>query len=120
MNSPNSAKSTSSCRVAGQSMAASAYARRVMLLAVDVGNTQTVYGLFDGELLGDCFRVATDARRTGDELGALVGRFLDLAGVDGISLSSTVPPLIREYEVFAERWAQAPVLVLGPGIPVRT
>ena len=87
-----------------------------MLLAVDVGNTQTVYGLFADEELGDRFRVATEAHRTGDELGALVGRFIDLGTIDGICLSSTVPPLVREYEIFAQRWARAPLLVLGPGI----
>ena len=40
-----------------------------MLLAVDVGNTQTVLGLFEGERLADSFRLATDRSRTGDELG---------------------------------------------------
>ncbi len=94
-----------------------------MLLAVDVGNTQTVFGLFDGAELTEHWRVATEAQRTGDELGALVTRFLDLDAVDGICLSSTVPPLVREYEAFAERYAQAELLVLGPGvrtgIPIR-
>jgi type III pantothenate kinase len=86
------------------------------LLAVDAGNTQTVFGLYeDGELL-EHWRVATEAQRTGDELGALVGRFIDLGSVDGVCLSSTVPPLIREYEIFAERWAKAPLLVMGPGV----
>ncbi len=87
-----------------------------MLLAVDVGNTQTVFGLFDGSTLARHWRVATEAQRTGDELGALVSRFLDFAQVDGICLSSTVPPLIREYEAFAERYAEAELLVLGPGV----
>ncbi|MGH3044676.1 MAG: type III pantothenate kinase, partial [Gaiellaceae bacterium] len=45
-----------------------------MLLAVDVGNTQTVYGLYDGERLAEHWRVTTEAERTGDELGVLVGR----------------------------------------------
>jgi type III pantothenate kinase len=94
-----------------------------LLLAVDAGNTQTVFGLYrDGELL-EHWRVATEAQRTGDELGALVGRFIDLEEVDGVCLSSTVPALVREYEGFAERWAKAPILVVGPGvktgIPVR-
>jgi len=94
-----------------------------LLLAVDAGNTQTVFGLYrDGELL-EHWRVATEAQRTGDELGALVGRFIDLEKVDGVCLSSTVPALVREYEGFAERWAKAPILVVGPGvktgIPVR-
>src|SRR6266498_3689540 len=94
-----------------------------MLLAVDVGNTQTVLGLFEGGHLAEHRRLATEGRRTGDELGALLGEMLDLDAVDGISLSSTVPALVREYELFAERWARAPILVVGPGaktgIPVR-
>jgi type III pantothenate kinase len=87
-----------------------------MLLAVDVGNTQTVFGLYDGPELGDRWRIATEAQRTGDELGALLADFLDFAALDGICLSCTVPRLIREYEHVAERWVRAPLLVIGPGI----
>ena len=94
-----------------------------MLLAVDVGNTQTVLGLFDGERLAEHRRLATERNRTSDELGALLGGMVDLGAVDAICLSSTVPALVREYELFAERWAEAPILVVGPGaktgIPVR-
>jgi type III pantothenate kinase len=86
------------------------------LLAVDAGNTQTVFGLFSDGRLDEHWRVATEAQRTGDELGALVGRFIDLSEVEGVCLSCTVPPLVREYEIFAERWAQAPLLVMGPGV----
>jgi type III pantothenate kinase len=87
-----------------------------LLLAVDAGNTQTVFGLYrDGELV-EHWRVATEAQRTGDELGALIGRFVDLEQVDGVCLSSTVPALVREYEGFAERWAKAQILVVGPGV----
>src|SRR6058998_372117 len=94
-----------------------------MLLAVDVGNTQTVLGLYDGDRLTEQRRLATEASRTGDELGALLGEMVDLEQVDGICLSSTVPALVREYELFAEHWAKAPILVVGPGartgMPVR-
>jgi type III pantothenate kinase len=86
-----------------------------MLLAVDVGNTQTVFGLFDGEELTEHWRIATDPRRTGDELGVTLSGFLDLEEVSGVCLSSTVPALVRSYEEFAERWARAPLHVLGPG-----
>ena len=86
-----------------------------MLLAIDVGNTQTVLGLFDDDRLAEHRGLATDSNRTGDELGALLGEMLDLESVDGICLSSTVPALVREYELFAERWAKAPILVVGPG-----
>jgi type III pantothenate kinase len=87
-----------------------------MLLAVDVGNTETVFGLYEGPELGERWRIATEAQRTGDELGALLSDFLDLSSLDGICLSSSVPRLVREYEHIAERWAKAPLLVLGPGV----
>jgi type III pantothenate kinase len=94
-----------------------------MLLAVDVGNTQTVLGLFEGERLGEQRRLGTEAERTGDELGVLLRGLFDLDGLEGICLASTVPALIRSYEDFAKRWARTPILVVGPGtrtgIPVR-
>src|SRR5215218_4445616 len=94
-----------------------------MLLAVDVGNTQTVLGLFEGERLDDSFRLATDRSRTGDELGVTLGSLFELEEVDGLCLSTTVPALQREWERVAERWAQAPLLTVGPGvktgIPIR-
>ena len=68
-----------------------------MLLAVDVGNTQTVLGLFEGERLADSFRLATDPVRTGDELGVTLGSLFELEDVDGICLSTTVPALQREW-----------------------
>src|SRR6185312_160969 len=94
-----------------------------MLLAVDVGNTQTMLGLFDGDRLVDTWRVATDRSRTGDELVVLLGGLLDPDAVDGICLSTTVPLLLREWERLAGRWAHAPLLAVGPGvrtgIPIR-
>jgi type III pantothenate kinase len=95
-----------------------------MLLAIDVGNTQTVLGLYDDETLSDHWRVATEAHRSGDEIGALVEALLpDLDGVEGVCLSSTVPALVRSYDEFVSRFTSATLLVLGPGIrtgvPVR-
>jgi type III pantothenate kinase len=88
-----------------------------MLLAVDVGNTQTVLGLYDGERLVEQWRLQTETSRTGDELGALYSRLLDFGALGGVVLSSTVPALVREYERFAERWLDGvELLVVGPGI----
>ena len=87
-----------------------------MLLAVDVGNTQTVIGLFEGDRLADHWRLATERTRTGDELGVLLGGLLDFESVEGICLAATVPTLVQEYERLAERWVQAPLLVVGPGV----
>ena len=86
------------------------------LLAIDVGNTQTVFGLFEGEELRENWRVATERNRSGDELGALYGSFVDLDAVDGIALASTVPQLHRAYEDFAKDYAKAELLDLGPGV----
>src|SRR5919204_2862933 len=92
------------------------------LLAIDVGNTQTVFGLFDGSELREHWRVSTEPERTGGELGLLLRGLVDLGSLDGLALSCTVPPLVRAYEEFAEREGVA-LLVLGPGtrpgIPVR-
>ena len=87
-----------------------------MLLAVDVGNTQTVFGLFDGSDLAEHWRIATERHRSGDELGAQYKGFLDLGRVDGISLASTVPQLSRSYHEFAGRYTGAELLELGPGV----
>jgi type III pantothenate kinase len=95
----------------------------LMLLAVDVGNTQTVFGLFEGERLAEQRRVGTEAERTGDELAVLLRGLFDLDGLAGICLASSVPALLRSYADFAARWVQAPLLVVGPGtrtgIPIR-
>jgi type III pantothenate kinase len=94
-----------------------------MLLAIDVGNTSTVFGLFDGAELTEHWRVATERHKSGDELGALFRNFVDLTSVDGIALSSTVPQLVRSYGEFATRYTSAELLELGPGvktgIPIR-
>jgi type III pantothenate kinase len=88
-----------------------------VLLALDVGNTQTVLGLYDGEALRDHWRLATEPHRTGDELGVLIeGLLPDVEAVEGICLSSSVPTLVSAYTELASRWLHAPVLVVGPGI----
>jgi type III pantothenate kinase len=84
------------------------------LVVIDVGNTQTVLGLYEGEELVRHWRLATEPQRTGDELGLLLGGLLDLRAVDGICLSSTVPALIRSYEELAAG-VGASLLVVGPG-----
>ncbi len=87
-----------------------------MLLAVDVGNTQTVFGLFEGDELVEHWRIATERSRSGDELGAMFRGFLDLDRVDGICVSTTVPQLARSYAEFVERYTKAQLLEMGPGV----
>jgi type III pantothenate kinase len=99
-----------------------------MLFAIDVGNTNIVIGVFDGERLTQSWRLATMRERTADEIGILVTRLferagLDLAQIDGIILSSVVPPLTGAVEEMAERYFGRQPLTVDPatntGMPVR-
>lgn len=92
-----------------------------MLMAVDVGNTQTVVGLFgEGGLLGR-WRLATESHRTADELGATCAAFLGLRGmrlddVEAVIVSSVVPGLTRSYEHMAIDVMRVPFYSVGPGM----
>ena len=67
-----------------------------MLLTIDVGNTNTVLGVFDGERLVEHWRIETTTRRTSDEHGILVGQLLSHAGLSEKSVTaiavSSAPP----------------------------
>jgi type III pantothenate kinase len=92
-----------------------------MLLAIDVGNTQTHVGAFDGAELVEHWRFTTDGEETADELAVRVSsvlelRGLDLKGIDGSIVSSVVPPLTPEYARMCERYLDAAFLSVVPGI----
>jgi type III pantothenate kinase len=97
-----------------------------MLLAIDVGNTNTVLGLFDGEVLEHSWRVKTDSRSTADELALTFRGLLSEAGdVTGIALCSTVPSVLRELRTMLARYfpGQHTVIVepgTKTGVPVLT
>ena len=100
-----------------------------MLLAVDVGNTQTHIGMFRGDQLVEHWRFATVRESTADELATvLVGllqlRGLSLADVEAAIVSSVVPQLVHEYESVSDRYLGGNLRVVGPGlksgIPIRT
>ncbi|MDO8189067.1 type III pantothenate kinase [Conexibacter sp. JD483] len=92
-----------------------------MLLVLDVGNTQTHFGTFDGEELTQHWRFATVRESTADELGAKLANLLQLRGlsfrdVDASIVSSTVPQLGSEWRVVGERYLGHGTVVVGPGI----
>src|SRR3954465_7322303 len=87
-----------------------------MLLAVDAGNTQTVLGLYDGDRLAEHYRIGTTPTQTADELAVTLRALVDVPGLDGMVLCSSVPQLVTEYEAFAERWAGVGALGRGPGV----
>jgi type III pantothenate kinase len=92
-----------------------------MLLVVDVGNTQTHFGTFDGDRLVEHWRFATVRESTADELGAALRNLLELRGVGLADLtssivSSTVPQLEPEWVAMAERYLGHRMLAVGPGL----
>jgi type III pantothenate kinase len=92
-----------------------------VLLAIDVGNTQTHIGAFDGAELVEHWRFGTDAEATADELAVRVSsvlelRGLELTGIDGSIVSSVVPELTPEYTRMADRYLNARHLTVVPGI----
>jgi type III pantothenate kinase len=102
-----------------------------MLLVVDVGNTQTHFGVFvdAGEELSEHWRFATVRDSTGDELGAALSNLLALRGlsftdVRASIVSSTVPQLSEQWTLMSERYLDQRMLVVGPeirtGMPIRT
>jgi type III pantothenate kinase len=101
-----------------------------MLLVVDVGNTQTHFGVFadGGTRLAEHWRFATVRESTRDELGAALSNLLGLRGlafkdIDSSIVSSTVPQLSQEWREMAKRYLGQDMLVVGPtiktGMPIR-
>ncbi len=92
-----------------------------MLLAVDVGNTQTHFGAFDGDRLVEHWRFATVRTSTADELGAVLRNLLELRGLgladlDASIVSSTVPQLRPEWGAVGARYLRHETIIVGPGI----
>jgi type III pantothenate kinase len=100
-----------------------------MLLTIDVGNTQTHFGMFRGDELVDHFRFATSRTTTSDELAIRIAALLRLRGmtlddIDGAIVASVVPQQDQEWTWLNERYFHGRLLFVAPGIklgmPVRT
>jgi type III pantothenate kinase len=92
-----------------------------VLLAIDVGNTNTVLGAFDGATLRHQWRVETSQSRTYDEWGILARQLfasagLDPARIEAVVVSSVVPPLAFSLEQMALRYFGHRPLFVGPGV----
>jgi type III pantothenate kinase len=99
-----------------------------MLLVVDVGNTQTHFGVLRSEEVAEHWRFATVRQSTCDELGAALSNLLALRGlsfddIDESIVSSTVPQLSQQWTLMADRYLDHSMLVVGPsirtGMPIR-
>jgi type III pantothenate kinase len=93
-----------------------------VLLAADVGNTQTHIGVFKRDELIHEWRAATEGRRTADEWALMFGQFLGLAGlsfssqISGVAICSVVPRATQELRDMASRYFGFPPVVVEPGV----
>ena len=92
-----------------------------MLLALDVGNTNTVVGVFEGKTLLRHWRLSTRREGTRDEYAMLIKGLFDFAGVDfqrvsAVIISSVVPPLEGPLEEMVRHYFKVEPMVVGPGI----
>jgi type III pantothenate kinase len=92
-----------------------------MLLAIDIGNTDTTLGVFAGEELRATWHMATSVHRTTDEYAALLLNLLRYQGlgtsdIKEVALCSVVPPLITTFEELFQRYFHVSPLVVGAGI----
>ncbi len=94
-----------------------------MLLTIDVGNTNTVLGLFEGEQVVEHWRIATDPQRTADEIVVVLQGLLALSAspkdpdISGIALCSTVPSVLHEMRKMCRRYyPDIPALIVEPGV----
>ena len=92
-----------------------------MLLAIDIGNTHTVIGCYDGRTLVDDWRITTHSARTADELGVLISNLFArrqnvTKPVDAAILSSVVPSLTETFVKMVDRTFAVRCRVVGPGL----
>jgi len=92
-----------------------------MLIALDIGNTNIVLGVFDGKTLAHSWRLTTLRERTADELGLLMHGLFDVSGVDrqavrAVIMASVVPPLTTPAREMVERYLGVKAVVVEPGL----
>jgi type III pantothenate kinase len=90
-----------------------------MFLAIDVGNTQTVLGIYDGKALRHHWRLQTESGRTADEYGVLVSNLLAGSSnplIDGIAVACVVPPMNQVIDAMCRGYLGTTPLFVGPGV----
>jgi type III pantothenate kinase len=93
---------------------------KAMLLAIDAGNTNVVFALFEGRKLIARWRIATDARRTGDEYAVWLMQLLAIRGtrreeIDQIIISTVVPRALHNLNILAKHYFNIEPLIAGVG-----
>jgi type III pantothenate kinase len=92
-----------------------------MLMAFDIGNTTVAIGLFEGKTLAEHWRIHSDHDKTPDEYEILLRSLLaagrrDVSEIQGVIISSVVPPLTPVFQALSHDLFRAKPLVVGPGL----
>jgi type III pantothenate kinase len=92
-----------------------------MLLAIDIGNTNIVLGLYRGKQLITHWRLLTEAERTADEYGVIISNLVAYAGfccdqIAAIVVSCVVPPMLTVSQELAQKFFKIDPLIVGPGV----
>jgi len=92
-----------------------------MLLGIDIGNTNTKFGLFDGDRLRAHWRIATDRAKLSDEYAILLinlfaAEHFQVGDVTGCAISSVVPQLTPEFAAVSRRYLKQEPVIVGPGL----
>ncbi|MFB3886409.1 MAG: type III pantothenate kinase [Thermodesulfobacteriota bacterium] len=94
-----------------------------MLLVIDVGNTNTVLGVYDRKVLVDHWRIVTEREKTADEWGILFRDLflfdkISMRDFEGMIISSVVPPVLERLEGMANKYFHVKPLIVGPDIEI--
>lgn len=92
-----------------------------MLFVIDVGNTNMVLGVYEGKSLKHHWRISSDRAKTDDEYGMLIRNLftdkgLEFSNIEGVIISSVVPPLMFPLEKMCQRYFQVKAMVIQPGL----
>ncbi|GAC42477.1 type III pantothenate kinase [Paenibacillus popilliae] len=92
-----------------------------MILVIDIGNTNIVLGVYEGDRLLDNWRLSTSRQSTTDEYGVMIYNLftmtkLSVKDIEGVILSSVVPPIMNTMEMLCKKYLNKVPLIVGPGV----
>mgnify|MGYP002565752811 CR=1 FL=1 len=93
----------------------------MLLVAVDIGNTNVVIGFLDDGHIAGTYRITTKSNHTSDEYGLMITQFLQLSGytpgdVDDVIICSVVPKVMHSFRSSIVKFLDIDPMVVGPGI----
>ena len=97
----------------------------MLLVAVDIGNTNVVIGFLDDGHIAGTYRITTKSNHTSDEYGLMITQFLQLSGytpddVDDVIISSVVPKVMHSFRASIVKFLNIDPMIIGPGVKTMT